>query len=156
MTGIPNIRLIPPSPAERQIPGDLADCAPLSEIVPRFAELRIARWSRALSDFGAAAAGDTGRTAQAYAAWQRGIRNASASAFLARTLVMPVSTGPLYDRPGSAAFVGATRAEFTCDLWQELPAREGCPVLTAPVFASDSTAIDIIAIEPQSRRWRHP
>jgi len=153
MTRIPNNRLIPPSAAEIHSDHIDPDCAPLAEVVPGLADIRAARWSWALSDFGAAAAMDCGRSAQAFAAWERGIRNPSASAFIARALGSPSGTGPLYDRTRSAAFIGAARAEFTCDLWQELPAREGFPVVTIPVFASDMTAVDIIAIEPQSRRW---
>ena len=67
----------------------------------------------------------------------------------------------LYDRPGAAAFAGVARAEFTDDIWQELPRGEGTPAITIPVLmpgiAYTETPVlvadDIIAIEPISGRW---
>ncbi len=139
-----------------------APCASLAETVPGMAELRAERWCNALSAFAFAATMGIGRTAQAYAAWLRSARYPAAGEFLARAVI---GTGmwpdKLYDRPGSAAFAGVARAEFTDDIWQELPPGEGAPAVTIPVLVPGVAytetpllvAVDIIAIEPVSGRW---
>ena len=118
---------------------------------------------QSLSAFSFAATLDIGRTGQVYTAWMRGARSRRGRKVHRRYVLgtANVSMGKLYDRPGAAAFAGVARAEFTDDIWQELPPGEGTPAVTIPVLVPGVAytetpllvAVDVIAIEPVSGRW---
>ena len=138
-----------------------APCASLAETVPGMDGMRAERWCSALAVFGQAATLDLGCTALAFSAWQRATQKPKAGEFLAASLGMTCDLGKLWMRPGAAAFAGVGRAEFADAAWQPLPPGEGTAVVTIPVLAAKPAeidrplleAIDIIAIEPKTKRW---
>src|SRR5262245_25150565 len=129
-------------------------CPPRSEVVPGLTAARQDRWTNALAAVAIAADLEMGRSRQAYRAYERGARRIQAAQFIAQTLNVICSMGPLYSRPGAAAFCGVARAEFALPAWQELPPGEGTPVITIPILQSDVfktetpilVAIDVIAV----------
>lgn len=127
-----------------------------TETVPGLAAARADRWIAAMADFIDGAHAGLGAAPQARDAWRRGWRNDRLRRFLAGAVGVPDRGGPLYGRPGAAAFAGVARAEFFDGaragfggpMWSELPLYDlkvGQLVVTVPLLRAETTAARLLA-----------